>query len=249
MSADDVAEPGYRLEVLGDPVAVAARAAQWLLALAMETEGVFALALSGGDTPRRLYQILAAPLYRDAMPWASTHVFWGDERFVPHDDPRSNFRMARETFLSRVPIPAENIHPVDTSAPSAEAAAEAYARDLLSFHGASRFTLARPLFDATLLGLGADGHTASLFPGSDALYERKAWTAVVKDAEGLARVTLTYPAIESSRRVAFLVTGAGKSAALARLLQGDVALPAARLRPAGELLVFVDADAARALEH
>jgi 6-phosphogluconolactonase len=236
------------LEVLGDSEAVAARAAQWLLALAVETEGAFALALSGGATPRRLYEILAAPPYRDAMPWASLHVFWGDERFVAHDDPRSNFHMAREALLSRVPIPEKNIHPVDTRAENAEAAAEAYARDLMAFHGDGRLTAARPLFDVTLLGLGDDGHMASLFPGAAALCLRERWTAVTRDAAGLARITLTYPAIESSRRVAFLVTGPEKSDVLARLLQGDRALPAAHLRPVGELFLFVDAEAAQALE-
>ncbi|MCW2334781.1 6-phosphogluconolactonase [Rhodoblastus acidophilus] len=241
-------EPGYTLEVLGDPKTVATRAAQWLLSLALETEGAFALALAGGATPRALYERFAAPPFRDQFPWPRAHMFWGDERFVAPDDPRSNFRMARDTFLARAPIPAQNIHPVDTRAQSAEAAALAYQHDLMAFHGAAHLTLARPLFDVTLLGLGVDGHIASLFPGDAALGERHGWTAATKDASGLARITLTYPAIESSRRVAFLITGAEKSAVLARLLQGDRALPAAHLRPVGELFLFVDADAAQALD-
>ncbi len=174
------------------------------------TEGAFALALAGGETPRPLYEQFAAPPFRDEFPWARAHIFWGDERFVAHDDPRSNFRSARETFLARVPIPVQNIHPVDTRAEDAEAAAQAYQRELLAFHGVALLTAARPLFDVTLLGLGEDGHMASLFPGDAALCERQSWTAATRDPTGLARITLTYPAIESSRRVAFLITGAEK---------------------------------------
>ncbi|MTV31759.1 6-phosphogluconolactonase [Rhodoblastus acidophilus] len=240
-------ESGYTLEVLGDAKTVATRAAQWLLSLALGTEGAFALALAGGETPRPLYEQFAAPPFRDEFPWARAHIFWGDERFVAHDDPRSNYRSARETFLARVPIPVQNIHPVDTRAEDAEAAAQAYQRELLAFHGVALLTAARPLFDVTLLGLGEDGHMASLFPGDAALCERQSWTAATKDPTGLARITLTYPAIESSRRVAFLITGAEKSAVLARLLSGDRTLPAAHLRPVGELFLFVDADAAQAL--
>ena len=155
MCAEDAAEPGFNLEVWADPQAVATRVARWLLDLAAGTEGAFALALSGGATPRALYQQLATPPFRDAFPWARAHMFWGDERFVPHDDPRSNFAMAREALLSRVPVPAQNIHPVDTQAASAEAAAEAYHNELIAFYGAGLLTAARPLFDVTLLGLGA----------------------------------------------------------------------------------------------
>ena len=210
-----------------------------------EQDGAFALALSGGATPRALYQRLAAPPFRDAFPWARTHVFWGDERFVPSDHSQSNFRMARETLLSHVPIPAENIHPVPTRVSSAEgSAAAAYQRELMHFYGANLLTPTRPLFDVTLLGLGADGHTASLFPNAAVLRERERWTAATEDATGLARITLTYPAIDSSRHIAFLATGREKSAALARLAAGDRALPATNVRPAGELRVFADAEAA-----
>ena len=233
------------LEVLPDPEALAQRAADWLLDAATARGGVFAVALAGGSTPRALYQRLAQPPYRDAFPWARTHVFFGDERFVPHDDKDSNFRMANEALLSHVPIPAGNIHPVPTEGLDPEAAASAYQQDLLAFYGRGNLTQERPLFDVTLLGLGGDGHTASLFPGGAALGERRLWVAAVADAKGLARITLTYPALESSRRLAFLVSGKEKSAILARFRAGDRALPAAHVQPVGELWLFVDADAAQ----
>jgi 6-phosphogluconolactonase len=188
---------------------------------------------------------LAAPPYRDAFPWARTQLFWGDERFVPHEDAESNFRMAREALLSRVPIPAGNVHAVPTQGAGPEAAAATYQRELMHYYGAEALAPERPLFDVTLLGLGADGHTASLFPGAAALGERRLWVGAVADAKGLARITLTYPALDSSRRVAFLVTGKEKSAVFARLRRGDRALPAAHVHPVGELWQFVDADAAQ----
>jgi 6-phosphogluconolactonase len=232
-----------RLDVLADPDSLFKRVAGWLLDAAMATEGDFAIALSGGSTPRGVYELLARPPYRDAFPWQRTHVFWGDERFVPHDDAQSNFRMAREALLAQVPIPASNIHPAPTDG-APEAAAAAYQRELMTFYGAETLDAARPLFAVTLLGLGADGHTASLFPGGAALAEHKLWVASVTDAKGLARITLTYPTLESSRRTAFLVVGQEKSAILARLLRGDSGLPAAHVHPPGEVWVFADAAAA-----
>ncbi len=161
-----------KLKVLADPAALSRRVAEWMLELATATEGRFAVALSGGSTPRALYRDLAEPPYRDAFPWSRAHWFWGDERFVPPDDALSNYRMVREALLSRAPIPAANIHPVPTEGLDPEAAASAYERELKSFYGAERLDPARPLFDVTLLGLGEDGHTASLFPGTAVLAER-----------------------------------------------------------------------------
>jgi 6-phosphogluconolactonase len=236
--------PEARLEILADPEALARRVAEWLLSEAVSKDGVFAVALSGGSTPRRLYEQLAGPPCRDAFPWSRTHWFWGDERFVPHDDALSNYRMVREALLSRVPIPAVNIHPIPTEGVSPEAAAFAYERELKSFYGTERLDPARPLFDVTLLGLGPDGHTASLFPGTAVLAERHRWVAAVVGAKAEARITLTYPALESSQRAAFLIAGAGKRAMLDRLRRGDTGLPAARLRPTGTLYFFGDAAAA-----
>jgi len=218
-----------KLEVLPDATALAERAARWMREIAEATSGRIAVALSGGSTPRLLYRTLAG----GDFPWARTHWFFGDERFVPPDDPQSNFGMAREAMLSRAP--AANIHPVPTVGLTPDTAAERYERQLHDFFGA-----ARPLFDIVLLGLGADGHTASLFPGSAVLDERTRWVRATENG----RITLTYPALESAAHAAFLVAGAEKHAALTRLIAGDGALPAARLVPEGELVVFADGCAA-----
>ncbi len=235
-----------KLEILADPEDVARRVADWLLAAARAKDGAFAVALSGGSTPRRLYGQLAGPPYRDLFPWSRTHWFWGDERFVPHDDALSNYRMVREALLSRAPIPATNVHPIPTEGVDPEAAAFAYERELKSFYGAERLDPARLLFDVTLLGLGPDGHTASLFPGTAVLAERGRWVAAVIGAKSEARITLTYPALESSRHVAFLVAGKEKHAIFGRLRRGDESLPAAHLHPTGALCLFADAAAVEA---
>jgi 6-phosphogluconolactonase len=230
------------IEAAPDAEAVAHKAAAWIVGLAAETGGRFAVCLSGGSTPRRLYQLLAGPPYADRMPWHRVHCFWGDERFVPWDHPDSNYRMARTALLSRAPIPAENIHGIETTGTPADAARD-YERVLKSFCGTETPDPERPLFDVLLLGLGPDGHTASLFPGSGVLDERARWVAEVVGARPEARITLTYPALDSSRQVAFLVVGADKRAMLNRALAGDPALPAARLNPVGDLTWFVDAAA------
>ena len=229
-----------KLEILADPEALSHRVADWLLEMATAKDGIFAIDLSGGSTPRRLYECLAGRPYQNSFPWSRTHWFWGDERFVPHDDALSNYRMVREALLSRAPIPALNVHPIPTEGVSPEAAASAYERQLKSFYGAECLDPARPLFDVTLLGLGPDGHTASLFPGTAVLAEQNRWVAAVVGAKSEARITLTYPALESSRNAAFLVEGEEKRAILNRLCRGDDSLPAAHLRPAGMLRVFAD---------
>jgi 6-phosphogluconolactonase len=237
--------PEIELQVLADPDALANRVADWMLGLATGTVGAFAVALSGGSTPKRLYERLASPPYRDAFPWSRTHLFWGDERFVPHDDVLSNYRMVREALLSHVPIPAINIHAVSTNGLTPEQSAARYARELKAFYGAERLDPARPLFDVTLLGLGLDGHTASLFPNTAVLKEREHWATAVIGAKAEPRITLTYPVLESSRHMAFLVAGEEKQAILNRLRHGDDSLPAARLQPAGALCAFVDAAAVK----
>ncbi|MDT3672148.1 MAG: 6-phosphogluconolactonase [Aromatoleum sp.] len=232
------------VEVLANPETLARRAASWLVAAARAKQDIFAVALSGGSTPRRLYELLAAPPCRDAFPWTRTHWFWGDERFVPHDDQESNYRMVREALLARALIPAANIHPIPTEGTTPEDAAAAYEHVLQSFYGATTLVRERPLFDIVLLGLGPEGHTASLFPGTAILEERRRWVGTVVGAKPEPRITLTYPALESSREVAFLAAGEGKRAVLDRLFGGDTALPAARLRPQGTLRIFLDRDAA-----
>jgi 6-phosphogluconolactonase len=228
------------LEILPDPDLLARRVADWLLALATESVGDFAVALSGGSTPRRLYRVLATAPYDTAFPWLRTQWFWGDERCVPPDSADSNYRMAREALLDMAPIPMGNIHPIPTRLAGPVQAAVAYEDMLQSFYGAATLDPDRPLFDVTLLGLGADGHTASLFPGSTALLERERWVVPVAGPKAEARITLTYPALESTRHAAFLVEGEQKRAILARLRRGDETLPAARLHPVGSLSIFTD---------
>jgi len=232
------------LEVFADPQTLARAVAGWMLRLAIAKNGAFAIALSGGSTPRMLYQCLAEPPFRDAFPWSKTHLFWGDERFVPRTDSRSNYGMARDTLLAAVPIPGQNVHPIPAEGTNVEAAAVTYERELMIFHGSERLTIDRPLFDITLLGLGVDGHIASLFPDSAVLDERSRWVAPVVGAEPEARITLTLPALESSRHLAFLVEGASKRAIIERLCEGDSNPPSARLHPVGEEVWFLDQSAA-----
>jgi 6-phosphogluconolactonase len=230
------------IEAVPDADALAHRAAEWITSLAAESRGRFAICLSGGSTPRRLYQLLAQPPFRDRMPWDRVHWFWGDERFVPWGHPDSNYGMAQAALLTATPIPAGNIHGIETNGAPAEAA-RAYERVLKSYYGAEILDPARPLFDVLLLGLGPDGHTASLFPGTKVLDEQDRWVAEVVGAKPEARITLTYQALDSCRHGAFLAAGADKREMLARALAGDRALPAARVRPVGDLTWFVDAAA------
>jgi 6-phosphogluconolactonase len=231
------------VEVAKDPETLANRAARWIADLAAASRDRFAICLSGGSTPRRLYQLLGESPYRDRLPWGRVHWFWGDERFVPWDDPESNYGMVRAALLGRVPAPRGNIHGIGTRGTPAEAAA-AYERELKSYYGFESLNPAQPLFDIQILGLGPDGHTASLIPGTAVLDERHRWVAEVIGARPEPRITLTYPVLESSRHSAFLVAGADKRQVLSRALAGDPALPAARLRPIGGLTWFVD-EAAR----
>ncbi|HEX3412414.1 MAG TPA: 6-phosphogluconolactonase [Stellaceae bacterium] len=231
------------VEVAKDPEALARRAAGWITDLAAASRDRFAICLSGGSTPRRLYQLLAESPYRDGLPWDRIHWFWGDERFVPWDHPDSNYGMVHEALLGRVPAPPGNIHGIATNGTPADAAA-AYERVLKSYYGSESLDPTRPLFDIQILGLGPDGHTASLIPGTSVLDERHRWVAEVIGGRPEPRITLTYPVLESSRHTAFLVVGADKRETLSRALAGDQALPAARMRPVGELIWFVD-EAAR----
>lgn len=232
--------------VLQDPQAVAREAAERLIVACGENQSErIAIGLSGGSTPKVLYGLLAGPDYATRVPWERVHWFFGDDRVVPWDDARSNVRMVREAFGHGAPIPPTHLHfiPLDEGA---EAGARAYERTLLDFYGADRLDPARPLFDLVLLGLGEDGHTASLFPGKPAVEETERLVAPVPEA-GLApfvpRITLTFPALASSRHVLFLVTGAGKRAPLARLAAGED-LPAGRVTSAGEIAWLLDAAAA-----
>jgi 6-phosphogluconolactonase len=217
-------------------------AAEWMVARLGEGSGAVAVALSGGSTPKRLYELLVTEAFIGRVPWERVHWFWGDERFVPADDERSNFRMTTEAMLRHAPVPPSHIHPVPTEGMSPEDAAQAYAGELQRFHGASSLD-DKPLFHIVLLGLGTNGHTASLFPDTPALEESTAWAAAVRPAGEVARITLTYRPLESCRHAAFLVAGADKRDVLRRVRAGDASLPAGRYRPKGELRWFTDAAA------
>ena len=213
---------------------------------AIRQRGFFAVALSGGRTPLPLYLGLAAR--RDIGPWDKTHVFLADERFVPSTDADSNYRMIRERLLDAVDIPASNVHPVPTGLPDAGSAAKKYEEILISFFGLSDGQF--PVFDIILLGLGTDGHTASLFPGSRALQEegRLVDSAVLGNARH-DRITLTFPVINSARNVLFLVTGKEKAEVLREVAEErNDALPASAVAPRlGRLLFLTDPDAASLL--
>jgi 6-phosphogluconolactonase len=234
-----------RIETLPDSEALAKHVAEWMTAAAIAASGPFRVSLSGGSTPKVLYALLASDAFRGRFPWPRVSWYWGDERFVPYDHPESNFRMTREAMLSKAPVPPENVHPVPPpSDGTAEQAALRYEQILQQAYGATVFDPARPLFDITLLGLGPDGHTASLLPGEPVLEERRRWVAAVSHGRPEIRITMTYPAIESSRHVAFLVAGKEKAAILAEIRAGGSLVPAARLRPVGELIWFTDRAAA-----
>lgn len=224
--------------------ALAQNAAEWLCAVARSSDGDFGVCLSGGSTPRRLYELLATPAIASRFPWTRAHWFWSDERFVPHDDPESNYGMARDAFLSRVFLPSDYVQPVETKGLSPKQAAAAYEATLKEFYGADALSPSRPLFAVTLLGIGEDGHTASLFPGERALQETRRWVVAVDSAKYGERITLTYPALDSSRNVAFLAAGPGKRQVVERAQSGDVTIPAGMVRPVGRLYWFVDRAAA-----
>ncbi len=198
---------------------------------AIVSRGRFSVALSGGLTPRRLYEILADTPYREEIPWEAIHVFWSDERCVPADDPRSNAQMARQTLLSHVSVPANHVHPILSDLPAAVAATQ-YETELQGF-----IQNRPPVFDLILLGLGENAHTASLFPHTSVLDEKERWVDEVYVAEqSMYRVTMTAPFINQAREVIFLVSGAQKASALQSVLEGAYhphEFPAQLIRPNG----------------
>ncbi len=234
------------IHVFPDPEALGRGAAGLVSRVAREAvanRGRFSLALSGGGTPRRTYELLAQPPCRDEVPWDRTHIFWGDERCVGPDDPRSNARMAAEALLRHVPVPAGQVYQMDCR-PSPAEGGRRYEAGLQAF-----FAGGEPRFDLILLGLGENGHTASLFPGDPVLHETKRWVAAVYVAEQeLYRLTFTPTLINRARVVAFLVAGAAKSAVLRRVMEGPrdpEHLPAQLIRPEpGELHWLLDKAAA-----
>lgn len=234
------------MEIAPDAEALARLAAAAIAgraAAAAAARGSFSVALAGGSTPRRTYQLLAEPPHRESVPWARVQVFFGDERCVPPHDADSNFRMAREALLDRVPVPRERIHRIRGEAPDAAEAAAEYQAELRAALGpAARL-------DLVLLGMGPDGHVASLFPASDALEESSRLAlAVVAPKPPPRRITLTLPALSAAAEALFLVAGADKAERVAEVLSGrGPELPASRVQPEGGTLWLLDAAAASRL--
>lgn len=226
---------------VADPAALATTAADRLMTRIEANSGRIAVCLSGGSSPKRLYQLLATDAYRSRIPWDRVHWFIGDERFVPVDDPLNNMAMARKNFLDEC-APRANIHPIPIDAASPDESAQRYQDELKSFHGADRLDSAKPLFDLVLLGVGPDGHTASLFPGDPAVDEMERWVVSVAKAHVepfVPRVTLTLPALASCREMLFEVSGAEKRPILTRVLGGEN-LPANRAQSICRTIWLVD---------
>jgi 6-phosphogluconolactonase len=231
----------HHVITVSDPAALAKAAAGRVLARIAANRDRVAIGLTGGSSPKQLYQLLGTDPYRSRIPWQRVHWFIGDERFVGANDPLNNMSMARHIFLDAC-APASNIHPIPTDAADPDMAARAYERELQSFYGAETLDSARPLFDVVLMGIGPDGHTASLFPGYPALNKTARWVVSVPEAHVapfVPRVTLTLPTLGSCREMLFEVAGPDKRAILTRVLDGEN-LPAGRARSTGETVWLVD---------
>jgi 6-phosphogluconolactonase len=220
---------------------------------AVQARGIFTIALAGGSTPKSLYTLLASNTasFREQVPWNKVHFFWGDERHVPPDHPDSNYRMVQERLLSQVPVPPENVHRIFTENPDPGKAADEYEQVLQDFFELREEKL--PRFDLVLLGMGPDGHTASLFPGSNTIHEQTHLVAAPwVEKQNTYRVTLTPPVLNNALCAIFLVSGSEKSKTLQAVLEGDPEperFPAQIIRPKqGTLLWLVDQAAARLLQ-
>jgi 6-phosphogluconolactonase len=237
-----MAAPAHgRIIKTADAATLAQTAAARLMARIDANDARVAICLTGGSSPKRVYALLAQEPYRSRIPWPRVHWFIGDERFVPAGDPLHNMSMARQTFLDAC-APAANIHPIPTDCAGTGDAAQAYEDELKSFYGSSRLEPTRPLFDLVLLGVGPDGHVASLFPDYPALDERERWVVGVTTAPvapQVPRITLTFPALSACREMLFEVAGFEKRAILTRVLAGGN-LPANRAHATGETVWLVD---------
>ncbi len=227
--------------VVADAAALAETAAKRLIVRVAQKQRA-AVCLTGGSSPQGLYRLLTQEPWRGQVPWDRVHWFMGDDRFVMESDPLSNMGMARRLLLDAVRAPRQNIHPIPTDTNYPEGAARLYEEELKSFYGAPQLDPARPLFDLVLMGLGGDGHTASLFPRSAALDDTTHWVVGVAKAgmePFVPRVTLTFPALASTHEMLFLVDGADKRDILHRILSGED-LPARRAHADGDLVWLVD---------
>ena len=251
----DVRSPASQVRVASDLDELSREAAdEFVKLIQQQAQGSrrFSVALTGGSTPRQLYSLLASEPYRNRIPWGCVHVFWGDERCVPPDYPESNFRMAHDVLLSQVPIPPENIHRIPTEEGDPASVATTYERTVQTFFQLREGAL--PEFDLVLLGLGEDGHIASLFPRAAALQETQRLVVATTGGDPyLPRVTLTVPVLNKAKQVMWLVAGKEKAPMVQTVLEGSERandMPAQMIRPTrGVSLWFVDRAAAQFLQH
>jgi 6-phosphogluconolactonase len=240
------------IRIFKDKEELSQRAAELFVKTAQEavkSQGRFTVALTGGSSPILLHQLLSQSPYKEQVPWEQTYVFWGDERWVPLTDERSNAKMAYDTLLSKVPIPENHIFPMWQESMDPEAYASQY-EEILKDH----FSDKAPQFDLILLGMGDDGHTASLFPGTEVLLEGIRWVrAYYLEPQSMYRITLTAPLINQAKKICFLTFGEKKAHALYEVLKGDRNIekyPSQLIAPTnGEVLWFVDEEAAEKLDY
>ena len=223
------------IQIFSDAQELARGAAEYFVARSGEAvaqKGFFTVALSGGSTPKVLYQLLAAEPFATQVPWDRTHFFWSDERHVPPDHPDSNYRMTYEAMLAHVPVPESNVHRIHGENPNAAEAADEYEKTLLQL-------------DLVLLGLGTDGHTASIFPGSEVLHETARLVAAPwVEKLNTFRITMTLPLLNSGASVLFLVSSAEKAEIVKKVIEGPKQYPAQFVQPTnGQLLWMLDKDA------
>lgn len=228
------------IEIYSDAKELASAAAEYFVAQCPET-----VALSGGSTPRLMFQILAEQ-FRDEVAWSNMQFFWSDERHVPPDHPDSNYRMANEALLSHVPVKTDNVHRIRSENPDAAAVASDYEQTIIDV---TKQTL--PRLDLIFLGLGTDGHTASIFPGSEVLNETKRLVAApYVEKFNSYRITMTLPLLNNGASIVFLVSGAEKAEIVRAVLQGEHKYPAQAVTPTqGELIWMLDKDAAAYLSR
>ena len=239
-----------KIEVFDSPELLGKAAAEFIIKLANESvaaRGKFSISLSGGGTPEQLFVLLSSDNYKDQMPWAKIFVFWGDERYVPLNDSRSNAFVAKTLLLDKVNIPAANIFPIPVNLEPAAEAANAYEQTLKNFFGGGL-----PQFDLIMLGIGENAHTASLFPGTSVINEKKEWvSALYVDEVKMYRVTMTVPVINNARNVLFLAAGSSKAEVLRTILASPYQpekYPAQLISPVnGNLFWFLDKKAAALL--
>ena len=244
-----------RLHIFKTPDEFNHAVADWMVDCIAETlkkQGYFTLVLSGGNTPKSIYQLLSATPYREKIIWGKIHVFWGDERDVPFNDSRNNAKMAYETLLNHVPIPASQVHVMQTENISPKKSAAGYEKILHEYFPPTAGSSQLITFDLVLLGMGDDGHVLSLFPGTTVVHEEQAWaTSFFLESQDMYRITLTKTVVNKSGNIAFLTTGANKAHALKEVLQGHYnpdLYPSQEIKPEnGELHWFVDEAAAAQL--